>query len=139
MTKHWKSYLVALSVGLSAVITPAAAQADGHDKREDRRDDRQDRRDDRRDEQGAHWEKLGERTVAGKGKRADVDTILVGRREGLYTTLQIKVEKSDIVLEYMKVFFANGEVFQPNMRAIFDKNTRSRQIDLPGNARTIVK
>src|SRR4051794_27016256 len=92
MAKYWKSYFIALLVTLFAVFSPTAANADTD---------------------GGHWEKLGERSVDGKGKTADVDTIRVGRKEGLYSAIRIKVEKSDIVMLDVKVFFDNGQMWSP--------------------------
>ncbi len=80
------------------------------------------------------WEQLGERTVDAK---VDRDAITVGRGDGLFTALQIKVEGSAMVMLDIKVVFGNGETFEPKTRLVFDKNSASRVIDLPGNKRTI--
>ncbi len=80
------------------------------------------------------WEQLGERTVDAK---VDRDAIAVGRADGVFTAIQIKVEGSAMVMLDVKVVFGNGETFEPKTRLVFDKNSASRVIDLPGNKRTI--
>jgi hypothetical protein len=84
--------------------------------------------------QQAHWEKLGERSVDGK---IDHDAINVGRDDGLFDAIQVKVEGSALVMFDIKVTFGNGETFEPKTRLVFEKDTRSRVIDLPGNTRAI--
>lgn len=83
---------------------------------------------------GARWEKLGERTVDAK---LDRDTITVGRDDGLFDAIQIKADGSKLALFELKIVFGNGEVFEPKVRLVFDKNTTSRVIDLPGAKRAI--
>ena len=80
------------------------------------------------------WEKLGERTVNGK---MDKDTFTVGRDDGVYTAIRIKVEGSTLKMFDVKVFFANGEVFDVKTPLYFDKDSATRVIDLPGNKRII--
>lgn len=83
---------------------------------------------------GAHWEKLGERTVDAK---LDRDVINVSREDGLFDAIQLKVDKSAMVMFDLKIVFGNGEVFEPKTRLVFDKSTSSRVIDLPGARRAI--
>jgi hypothetical protein len=81
------------------------------------------------------WEELGERRVDGT---FDHDTIDVGgSEEGPFTAIQVRVKRSSLVMENIRVTFGNGEVFQPQVRLVFDENTRSRVIDLPGTQRFI--
>lgn len=82
------------------------------------------------------WEKLGERTVNG---RNDTDTIMVGASKGIYTHLQVKVEASALKMYDMKVYFANGTVYDVPTAFIFDRNTATRVIDLPGDRRIVTK
>lgn len=82
------------------------------------------------------WEKLGQREVDGK---ADHDAIAVGREDGKFKSIQLQVEGSAIEMFDVKVTFENGTSFEPKMRLVFDKNTRSRVIDLPGEKRIIKK
>jgi hypothetical protein len=82
------------------------------------------------------WEKLGERTVNG---RSDTDTIMVGASKGIYTHLQVKVEASALKMYDMKVHFGNGTVYDVPTAFIFDRNTSTRVIDLPGDKRVVSK
>jgi hypothetical protein len=82
----------------------------------------------------AGWEKLGEREVDGK---MDKDTIHVGRAEGRFTKVMIIVEHAPIELFEMEIEFGDGSKYSPPMRLVFDANTRSRAIDLPGDKRVI--
>lgn len=80
--------------------------------------------------------KLGERDVNGK---VDKDTINVGGDEGVYTSIQVKVEGSALTMQDIKVTFGNGETFDAKTKLVFDKDTTTRLIDLPGNKRVIKK
>jgi len=80
------------------------------------------------------WKKLGERNVDGK---VDKDTITVGADDGTFTAVQIKVEGSTLRMFDMKIFFGDGTVQDVATPTVFDKDTRSRIIDLPGNRRVI--
>jgi hypothetical protein len=80
--------------------------------------------------------KLGEREVNGK---LDKDVIVVGAEDGTFTGIQVKVEGSGLVMHEIKVTFANGETFEPKTKLVFDKDTSTRMIDLPGNKRIIKK
>lgn len=80
------------------------------------------------------WELLGSRTVDGK---IDRDAIAVGRDDGLFDAVQLKVEGSDIVLLDLKIVFGNGEVFEPKTRLVFNQGSKTREIALPGKKRAI--
>jgi hypothetical protein len=82
------------------------------------------------------WEKLGERTVNGKFDR---DTIHVGKHDGRFTAMQIKVDGDMVEMFEIVVTFGDGEKWAPETRLVFDKNTKSRVIDLPGGRRVIEK
>lgn len=79
---------------------------------------------------------LGERKVAFGGDR---DTIEVTGHEGKFTAIVIGVADGEIELWNIKVEFGNGESHSPELRANFDEKSRSRVIDLPGDARVIKK
>lgn len=87
---------------------------------------------DRWDSRG--WVKLGENTVNG---RVDRDRIAVGRHEGRFARLTLRVEGGDLELLDMTVVFSNGQKFNPSVRHYFRENARSRVIDLPGDERAI--
>jgi len=82
------------------------------------------------------FQKLGERDVNGKN---DKDVINVGGDDGVFTAIQVKVEGSSLVMNDIKVVFANGETFEPKTKLVFDKDSATRLIDLPGNKRVIKK
>lgn len=111
MSRNWCMWLIAVVVSLVASFAATPALADD-----------------------GRWEKLGERTVNGK---VDKDVIVVGRDDGVFTAIQIKVEGSALQMFEIKVVFGNGESFEPKTRLVFDKDTSSRVIDLPGNKRVI--
>ena len=83
---------------------------------------------------GTGWERLGSREV---DYGRDQDTIDVGRSEGRFKQLQIRVTGAPIELSDMVVTFGNDEKFDPNLRHRFDEGSGSRNIDLPGDRRTI--
>ena len=80
------------------------------------------------------WEKLGQRKVNFK---ADRDEIGVGRVEGFFTGLQIKVKKGPINMHKMVVHFRNGQTQEIELKNNFVAGDQSRVIDLPGNVRVI--
>jgi hypothetical protein len=80
------------------------------------------------------WERLGSRDVDFKGDR---DTIEVGRSEGRFRQLQIRVKDAPIEISNMVVTFTNDQKFSPDLRHRFNEGTGSRVIDLPGERRAI--
>ena len=79
------------------------------------------------------WEKIGSRSI---GSGADHDT-LDCTGGGPFTALRIEIEDAKIELYDIKVALDNGEDFSPRIRILFDENSRSRTIDLPGEPRFI--
>ena len=82
----------------------------------------------------SRWESLGQREVDFK---ADHDQIDVGRSEGRFKQLQLRVKNAPIEIFDMVVTFANDTTFKPNLRHKFTEKSASRIIDLPGERRTI--
>ena len=80
------------------------------------------------------WERLGARDVDFK---RDHDRIEVGRSEGRFKQLQIRVKSAPIEMSDMVVTFGNDEKFRPNLRYRFAEGSGNRTIDLPGDRRTI--
>lgn len=80
------------------------------------------------------WVKLGERSVDGIRDR---DVITVGAREGTYRRIMIVVERNPLEMFDVVVTFGDGTQFAPKTRAIFNPQTRSHVIDLPGGRRVI--
>jgi hypothetical protein len=82
------------------------------------------------------WEKLGERKV---NFTVDRDEIAVGKFEGFFDALQIKVKKGPINMHKMVVHFNNGGTKEIPLKNKFAAGGQSRVIDLPGNVRVIEK
>jgi len=80
------------------------------------------------------WQLLGRQDV---NFRADHDRIDVGRKEGRFQELQVRVNGAPLEMRKMVVTFANDETFSPTVRPRFDANTKTRTINLPGDRRTI--
>ena len=82
------------------------------------------------------WELLGRQEADFKN---DHDRIDVGRREGRFRQLQIRVDRGPVDINNMIVTFDNGETYKANVRHRFDEGSKSHVIDLPGNRRVIKK
>ena len=80
------------------------------------------------------WESLGQREV---DFRNDHDQIDVGRSEGRFKQLQIRVKDAPIEVSNMVVTFANDQTFSPKMRQRFTAGSGTKVIDLPGDRRAI--
>ena len=80
------------------------------------------------------WERLGQREV---DFRNDHDQIDVGRKEGRFRQLEVRVKNAPIEIYDMVVTFGNDETFKPKLRHKFTEGSGSRIIDLPGERRTI--
>ncbi|MFN0248273.1 MAG: hypothetical protein ACKV2T_15380, partial [Kofleriaceae bacterium] len=78
------------------------------------------------DERG--WELLGESTVDG---RVDRDRIEVGRYEGRFNKLMIRVKNSDLEMIDFKIVFADNTEYNPKVSQYFRENSRTRAIELP--------
>jgi hypothetical protein len=79
-------------------------------------------------------ERLGQREV---DFRNDHDQIDVGRSEGRFRQIEVRVKNAPIELYDMVVTFGNGETFKPKLRHKFTEGSGSRIIDLPGEHRAI--
>jgi IPT/TIG domain-containing protein len=80
------------------------------------------------------WELLGTQKVNGN---VDHDVVKVGRRDGLFDRITMVVENSDLELLDLTVVFVNKDRFSPKLKYTFREGQRTRQIDLPGDARAI--
>lgn len=80
------------------------------------------------------WERLGSRDVDFRG---DHDRIEVGRNEGRFKQLQIRVKDAPIEITNMVVTFGNDEKLNLKMNHRFAEGSGTRSIDLPGDRRTI--
>ena len=75
------------------------------------------------------WETLGQSEVDFKN---DHDQINVGRSEGRFKQLEVRVKNAPIEISNMVVTFANDQTFKPKLRHRFTEKSTSRVIDLPG-------
>ena len=82
------------------------------------------------------WKLLGETVVNGHG-REDDDKIRVGRYEGRFSKMNIVVLDNDLEMIDLAVKFEHGEPWHPDVKAIYNADTRNRSIDFPGDERRI--
>ena len=79
------------------------------------------------------WDHIGLRPV---DFRVDHD-VIVAAGDGAFRAIRIDVEGGDLEMFDVRLTFGNGETFSPGTRLYFRQGTRSRVIDLPGDARVI--
>ena len=82
------------------------------------------------------WVLLGETWVQGK---TDHDVVPVGRQAGKFTKLMVVVDESDLEMHQMTITYGTGKTYELPIKQFFRENTRTRAIDLPGEARIINK
>ncbi len=82
------------------------------------------------------WKLLGTKVVKFS---TEMDVILVGADEGVFKNIKLTVHKSGIHFKDMKVYFANGDVFDVQIRNVIPAGGETRAIDLPGNNRVVTK
>ena len=81
------------------------------------------------------WELLGERKV---GFVRDKDEFTVTSRN-LFTAIRFKVEDKDIHLNYLKIYFDNGDKLEPSIDDNITAGQDSRIIELSRDGRYISK
>ena len=82
------------------------------------------------------WELLGRQEADFQN---DHDRIDVGRKEGSFRQIQIRVDRGPVDIHNMILTFDNGETYKANIRHRFDEGSKSHVVDLPGNRRVIKK
>lgn len=82
------------------------------------------------------WELLGTRTV---NFGLDRDEISVTAREGFFTALKLKVDRSALNMHKMIIHFGDGSTQDVELRHTLKAGQESRVIDLAGNRRAINK
>ena len=87
-------------------------------------------RDDRRD-----WVSLGCQQVSFVGK--DRDSIRVGRREGRFKAIRLKVRGNAVEMLDLKVIYANGQPDDIPVRSHIRAGGETRPLDLRGRDRAI--
>lgn len=88
----------------------------------------------RNDHPDNSWSYLGQANVDG---RIDHDRIMVGRNDGRFRSIQIRVEGAPIEFERVTVHYANGASENVTMRDRIPAGGQTRAIDLRGNNRAI--
>jgi hypothetical protein len=74
------------------------------------------------------WTLLGEQSVGGG---VDHDKIKVGRDDGKFNKLTIRVVDSDLEMIEFKITFADKTTYDPKISQYFKEGQRTKQIDLP--------
>jgi hypothetical protein len=82
----------------------------------------------------ARWVYLGEANVDGASDR---DTIRVGRQDGRFSEVQIRVERAPITFQRVIVNFGNGQKEELEFRDRIRAGGTTRAIDLKGRERII--
>ncbi len=82
------------------------------------------------------WQSIGTRTVT---RHAEMDTIGVNRGKQVYRKLQLSVRGTALDIDRMVVHFKSGAPQKINLRSNIPVNSKSRIIDIKGNARAIDK
>ena len=80
------------------------------------------------------WELLGSKKV---GFIADRDVIQVGRREGRFRAVKVRVKDAPIHMTDLKVIYTNGQPDDLPIRSEIRAGGESRAIDLKGRERAI--
>lgn len=80
------------------------------------------------------WELLGSQKV---GFIKDRDIIRVGRQEGRFRAIKVRVRGNDIELLDLKVIYANGQPDDLPVRQFIKQGGETRAIDLKGARRAI--
>jgi hypothetical protein len=85
--------------------------------------------------QGARrWVLLGQTTVDGQRDR---DTIAIGRSEGRFRSIQLRVSGSSVEFQRVVVRYANGTSEEVEFRDYIPAGGQTRPIDLRGDDRVI--
>jgi hypothetical protein len=79
------------------------------------------------------WDHIGQRQVSFRAER----DVISGLGEGRFRHIMLVVDDADLEIFNVRLVFGNGEVFSPDTRLYFREGSRSRVIDLPGDARVI--
>jgi hypothetical protein len=82
----------------------------------------------------ANWEPLGCKVV---GFGVDKDTIEVGRKEGAFSSIKLKVKQAPIEFFAVRVVFGNGQRQDIKINQKVPAGSESNAIDLAGDARGI--
>ncbi len=84
--------------------------------------------------QADQWKYLGNAHVNG---RVDHDNIRVGKSDGLFRAIQLRVSGGPIEFQRVVVHYGNGSQEEIVVRESIPSGGRTRSIDLPGDRRVI--
>jgi len=82
----------------------------------------------------AQWDELGCQKV---GFGADRDVIRVGRREGRFSAIRLRVERSDVLILSLKVVYEHGRPDDFDVKSHIRAGHETRPLDLRGERRAI--
>lgn len=82
----------------------------------------------------AGWDRLGCKEVS---FGVDHDTVKVGRKDGSFTAIRLKVRKAPIEMFALRVTFGNGQSQDIKVRSVIKDGGETRDIDLTGGMRGI--
>ena len=83
---------------------------------------------------GERWDYLGSAHVDGN---QDHDNIKVGRHDGRFRAIQLRVSGGEIFFERVLVHYGNGQTEELAIRDRIPAGAATRAIDLPGDRRVI--
>jgi hypothetical protein len=131
--------LVSLGLMLSGVSNAAQQRdRDRGESRERQREGASEWRDLDVKAPGKQWVLLAEKEVNFRDDRDRIRVGDVGRQEGRFKQLQIRVDDAPVEIRRMVVTFENGETFDAiTQRKRFDDESRALVVDLPGERRNI--
>jgi hypothetical protein len=131
-----KRYLILVLLSLALPGFLSAAQKDrDRDERRDREEWRE-----TKGEPGKNWTLLTKQEVNFRDDRDRVKIGDIGRHDGRFKQLQIRVDGPPVEIRKMVVTFDNGEKFDAiTTRHRFDDNSRALVIDLPGDRRRDIR
>lgn len=81
-----------------------------------------------------HWEELGCQKV---GFGADRDVIKVGRREGRFSAIRLRAERSDVLILSLRVVYERGAADDFDVQTRLRADSETRPLDLRGERRAI--
>ena len=80
------------------------------------------------------WDKLGEQRV---GLSTDRDVIRVGRQEGRFTGILLKVQNNDVEILDVTAIYGNGQRDKLSVRRVVPQGGHTGLLDLQGSARAL--
>jgi hypothetical protein len=128
---------------LLCLAVPGFSYADQNDRGRDRdRDERRGSDNDWRNlkNPGRNWTLLTKQQVNFRDDRDHINVGDVGRHDGKFKELQVRVDGAPVEIRKMVVTFDNGEKFDAiSRRHRFDENSRTLVIDLPSQHRRDIR